>query len=335
METTRKRQRANSDGDSVPLQTSPLSRTTRNKYLQQLAITEYDLREYIETLHTIDKGFTVQDLLVHAATKDASTALTIRDLYNKHVQRQRAKIIDFDRYSKVVWHTIHPRFPQSRDSEQDDVVFEVLRDVTQIITKIGDKASAKFTSFATKRSGLETLCKIGKTICLSDYGLGYEVRKQFEHETALEDAMIDIVFTMNDEERVEMCAVSDGRSTFLQKMELLRRFGGECGLFDGLGRVLVNLGGRVGGDGGGGKDEAVVEDWNEHGDGDGEDEDQEEESVASDVPKYNMYGRDPMFDDSEEELEWLGCYDSGGAPKDDAKSRWILDRHERKRARRG
>jgi hypothetical protein len=41
-----------------------------------------------------------------------------------------------------------------------------------------------------------------------------------------------------------------------------------------------------------------------------------------------------MFDNSAEEEEFMECYDSCGAPKDDAKSRWIFAKHERKMARR-
>jgi hypothetical protein len=269
----------------------------------------------------MDNGLTIKSLLVHAAKKDSSTALLVRKLYNDHIQRERVKVIDFDGYSKSVWRAINTRYTRYRDSEQYDLAYEVLAEATETITKIGDKASAQHTSFGTKRSALETLRKIGKTICLSGDVIGYEVRKQFQHESALEDAMSAIVAEMSVDECQEMCAIHDGRSSFLIKMEeLLQLSGGYC-LFARLEDVLVSLAGEVDEDG----DE----------DGDGEDEDHEEESVTSDVPKYDMYGKDAMFDNSEEEEEWMECYDSCSAPKDDAKSRWILDRHERKRARRG
>jgi hypothetical protein len=51
--------------------------------------------------------------------------------------------------------------------------------------------------------------------------------------------------------------------------------------------------------------------------------------------KLNFYRGDPMFDNSAEEEEFMECYDSCGAPKDDAKSRRIFARHERKMTRRG
>ncbi|KAG9190564.1 hypothetical protein G6011_08652 [Alternaria panax] len=64
-------------------------------------------------------------------------------------------------------------------------------------------------------------------------------------------------------------------------------------------------------------------------------EELEEESHAPNAHQYDVYGRDPMFDNSEEEEESIACYDSCGTPKDDARRRRIFAKYEIRQGGRG
>lgn len=109
---------------------------------------------------------------------------------------------------------------------------------------IGEQAGAQHVPFGTKASGLETLHKIGKTICLSSNDtLGHEIQTQFDGNPVFEDAVFAVVNVLSEEERERMCDRDDGRSTFLQKMLELKQLADEYCLFDELGEVIATLSG--------------------------------------------------------------------------------------------
>jgi type II secretory ATPase GspE/PulE/Tfp pilus assembly ATPase PilB-like protein len=153
-------------------------------------VPQCDLSDCIETLDAADNGATIKRLILTLAQSDPVAANLVHHCYDSHIRREQSKVIDFDPYSKHIWSAINSRYSRLSGSKQYEKAFEVLDDVTGMISTISQKASAQHTSFGTKRSALETLRKIGKTICLSGDTVGHEVRKQFQHESALEDAMI-------------------------------------------------------------------------------------------------------------------------------------------------
>jgi acyl-CoA synthetase (AMP-forming)/AMP-acid ligase II len=110
-----------------------------------------------------------------------------------------------------------------------------------VIEEIGEQAGESPASFGTKQSGLEALRKIGNTILLSCDTIGYEVRKQFQSDSALEDAMLENVGNMSDEECQKMCDIKEGRTTFLEKLEELASVGKEQCVFEGLNEVFSQL----------------------------------------------------------------------------------------------
>jgi hypothetical protein len=129
-------------------------------------------------------------------------------------------------------------------SKQYDISFQVFDDVCDSIQSIVGQASTHHASFGTKRSALETLRKIGKTICMSSNDtLGHEVQKQFSHESSFVDAVKSILDVMSDEECDKMCDLNDGRSSFLVKMEELRKLSDDYCCFEGFDKVVALLAG--------------------------------------------------------------------------------------------
>ncbi|KAF2662257.1 hypothetical protein K491DRAFT_773373 [Lophiostoma macrostomum CBS 122681] len=233
MEGSHKRQRANTGGDTAIDDTGPA-------YTRQTAT---ELQAYIDEIDKEDDGQSVRALLLLAAQKDTQIAASIKLRYEVIALRRRTRILNFDHNSKDVWYTLNKKYRSLSGSKACDIAGEVFHEICDIIREIGDEASAAQTSFGTKQSGLETLRKIGKTICLSSNDtLRHEVQEQFSHcETCLEDAMESIVGRMTANERDTMCQVDDGRSTFLEKLRELQELGDAHCVFDRLGRVVHAL----------------------------------------------------------------------------------------------
>lgn len=105
-----------------------------------------------------------------------------------------------------------------KSSQQYEASFEVAFTVERKIRSIASQVKED-SSWGTKKSAIETLRKIAKTICLSGDCIGSEVRKQFQHNDALTESMLHVVNCMSIDERVEMCNVDDGRGPFSGKME--------------------------------------------------------------------------------------------------------------------
>jgi hypothetical protein len=146
-------------------------------------------------------------------------------------------------------------------------------------------------------------------------------RQEESHEGVSRDVSEDrsagrlqIVDYMSDKERTDMLAINDGRSTFMHKMcELEELAQGYC-VFEGIGTVIAQLFGpdpSVSGSG----------DEDEHSDGREDDEEEEEEEQVN----GDAGGHDGIkFANDEQEMIFLECFDSGGAPRMDARSQRIL-----------
>ncbi|KAF1940194.1 hypothetical protein EJ02DRAFT_238337 [Clathrospora elynae] len=301
-------------------------------------IPQEHLPAYIDAVYAADDGVFIKTLLLHAATALPGIGAQLRTKYNdlclQHQSRsltvqqqsrpinpaslqQQPRPIGFDHYSKDVWHAINDDYDHLSSSKQYEKAFDVFDEVTSIIKAVKCECVSQPASFGTKRSGLETLRKIAKTICLSSGDtFGHELQKQFQHDCTLEDAMSAIVSAMNDTEFRDMCDWNDGRSTFMQKMHELKRLADGYRLFGELDEVFADLGGES------------------EKDDEEEEYDDSQEAYGADE-NINTVGWGPQFDNSEEEEEYMDCWDSDGAQKDDAKSRRVMAKFNRKQARRG
>ncbi|KAF2747854.1 hypothetical protein M011DRAFT_467447 [Sporormia fimetaria CBS 119925] len=169
------------------------------------------------------RGQLLQDYMLSIAKMYPHVAETLRVEYEALLQQERRRTIDFNHHSKSVWHAINSTGRGMKGSKAFEASFGVCHNVCDTIEEIGEQAGAEWASFQTRRSGLETLRKIGKTICLSEDVIGHEVRKEFGSNTDLEDAMFAILERMTPEEREQMCSVVDEKGSFIQKMEELQK----------------------------------------------------------------------------------------------------------------
>jgi hypothetical protein len=103
MEATRKRQRANTNGDIVPPQQTNIDAGSTAASATISAVPQCDLSDCIETLDAANNGATIKRLLLTLAQSGPVAANLVRHSYDSHIRREQSKVIDFDPYSKHVW----------------------------------------------------------------------------------------------------------------------------------------------------------------------------------------------------------------------------------------
>lgn len=178
-----KRQRANTNGDAAIPFKSP--------------------DEYRRIIATFDES-TLRDLLLTAATNSSQVAAQVVARRNEIVNTETTRAIDFDHFSKSVWHAM-AQGEGSSGSRQHDLGLEVSVTIEETIAKI-KRQTPSHSSFDTKKSALLTLRKIAKTIVLSGNDrMGHEVINQLHQDgEPLDKAMQYIVDGMSEDEKDKM-----------------------------------------------------------------------------------------------------------------------------------
>ena len=233
----------------------PLPGPTDNRHLQTIlslqSTTIAALLSSAADKHP-DIATSVAGLLSYAAGKypDVATTISLAEGHTVAVEHAKtkkdalptsAKVIDFDHYSKTAWRAINTQYKSMKGSYQYNASFGVQNDLVGCIKDIGRKCPAA-ASYGTKKSALETLRKIGKTVCMSGGDvIGSEVQKGFHMDTCLEDTMYRIVQKMTQRER-DMVMKGD----FGVKMEELVELSKDYYVFDRLDKVIALLEGTEG-----------------------------------------------------------------------------------------
>ena len=204
-----KRQRANTNGDTVVPSNSP-----------------DDVRKIIATL---DES-TIRDLLLSAAINSSQVAAQIVARRNDIVNS-----IDFDHFSKSVCH----ERGGSRGSKQYDLGLEASVTVEDAIAQIKEQTPSH-SSFDTKKSALVTLRKIAKTIVLrGNDTMGREVINQLHQDgEPLDTAMHYIVDGMSEDEKDKMRSDQEWIDEVKELVELGRNYD----MYKTLKQLLENLG---------------------------------------------------------------------------------------------
>ena len=180
---------------------------------------------------------TVRKLLLRAAMCSKPVATELVAQRDAILEAESTQVIDFDRYSEEVWHQLQ-RGKGQRSSRQFELGLEASVTVVDIIKTIRQQTPAH-SSFGTKKSALETLRKIGKSLVLQEYtSFRREVMKAMQEGDPLGTAMLGIVDEMSEEEADEMC----GEEEWIDKVkELIELADGYC-LYERLNDVLGSLG---------------------------------------------------------------------------------------------
>ena len=182
-------------------------------------------------------------LLIQAAQKHPDVAALVVAETERLDQIEKARfelesrrVVDFDYHSKSVWREIN----MSYGSRQYGQTGDAYRHICSAIQDIKDRCPTH-ASLRTKQNALETLRKIGKTICLSDGVIGREIQELFDHEgNELEETMTEIIEGLKMEDMNEVLD-GPGDVRWEDKLKELVDIALDHGLFPGLEEVLEHI----------------------------------------------------------------------------------------------
>lgn len=173
------------------------------------------------------------------AYRHGGAALQAEDARRRYEEQRN---IDFSSHARGVWNILSREYRGS----QVNAMYDAKCEVEEKITKIHDLARGR-RSIGTKISALETLVEIGECITQATEIIGQEVRRDFQCNTCLEDAMIEILCEMvpDIQRQVAEMRYDDG-DRFLDRVASLREESAGYCMMQGLKNVVKILEGAIG-----------------------------------------------------------------------------------------
>ena len=136
-----------------------------------------DLSKLPELVNSIDPRSIASLLITAAETYPDIVSLVQREV-GRIAAAERAKVLNFEYLSKSAWKTLNVTYDHLKSSHAYEMAGEVAESIGECFETIRTPC-LKTASFKTKESALETLRKIGKSICLSNGVVGHEIRKDY------------------------------------------------------------------------------------------------------------------------------------------------------------
>ena len=174
---------------------------------------------------------TIAQLLIAAAKNYPNVALLVRQEVDRTAAAERAKVLDLDYLSKSVWKTLNVTYERLRDSHAYEMSGQAENEIEDCIENIR-RSCPKTASFKTKENALETLRKIGKSICLSVGVVGREIRKSCGRGTTLTSTILGIAESLTDQEMESL------RPWCNDKLVELQGIANAYCIFEDLGEVI-------------------------------------------------------------------------------------------------
>ena len=197
----------------------------------------------------------VANLLKVAAETHPDVATTLKSEADRVARANKAKIVNFDHLSKSAWKTLNVTYERMSGSHAYELSGEASSSIEKCFKTIQKQCPAT-ASFRTKENALETLRKIGKSICLSTGVIPREIRKDYGCVGSLTATMVMIARSLEDGEKDKLQPWCDDKLVELQ--DIAEGYG----IFEDLGEVIDIFSGE---------DEIEDDDQNS-GDQEGEDE---------------------------------------------------------------
>lgn len=168
--------------------------------------------------------------------------------------------LDLDFYSKTVWHAINAQdLTWVGNKSQREHVRDVCEEIRECLATIETAVRAQGSALGTRRSAVETVRKIAKTLLLSEGTVGDEVRKELllredsgDGNSSIVSITVGAVVSMTSAERIALGKREDEKGMLVEKMKWVKVEADKAGL-EGLrglgdaiemmetGRVVVSL----------------------------------------------------------------------------------------------
>ncbi|KAF2968344.1 hypothetical protein GQX73_g5226 [Xylaria multiplex] len=200
---------------------------------------------YEEMIGTLS-DFQLRWILTHLSLTSRSSQAAIVGTYQHHLRIQQQRVVNFDHFAVAAWHLLNTSsYTRLSSSKQFEMSSEVLSELRGCIESVSQETPNE-SSYGTKLNALEALRKIAKTILLSAGStLSQEIRKEFQWESCLGDAMLRIAESMTNDELLRAGATADARSSLVDKMHWIHHKAKSSCLdgFAAVERVVELLGG--------------------------------------------------------------------------------------------
>ncbi|KAG9582709.1 hypothetical protein KCU77_g11182, partial [Aureobasidium melanogenum] len=177
----------------------------------------------------------LRQLLRLAVQKHPSLA---SDITSEHAQKASfgaSKTVNFVHYSNDVWHTLNSKQhldPAKGRQYADKAVQRIANDISSVATQV-----RRESSIVTKKNALETLRKIGRSVCLATDVVGERVKDVLGSDKMFVDAMIKVADSFTEDDRRTLWAGGSG-TEIVKRLEQLDELRKCYRVFDGLDVVL-------------------------------------------------------------------------------------------------
>ena len=210
----------------------------------------------------------IANLLVTAAETYPDIASLVQQEVDRVAAAERTRVLDFDYLSKSAWKTLNVTYDRLKGSHAYEMAGEAAESIEGCIETIRTRCP-KTANFKTKESALETLRKIGKSICLSSGVVAHEIRNDYGAGGKLVPVMLEIAESLTDEEMERLRLWCDDKLVELQGIA-----NGYC-IFEDLDEVIELWGGDEEGE----NEDEGSSDGNEEDEGESEDEEEIEDEM--------------------------------------------------------
>ena len=189
-----------------------------------------DPSKVLELVSSLDPK-TISQLLIAAAKIYPDVASLVQQEADRIAAAERAKVFDFDYLSKSVWKTLNVTYERYSGSHAYEMSGHAENEIEDCIEEVR-RSCPKTASLKTKENALETLRKIGKSICLSNGVVGHEIRKSYGCQTTLISTILGIAESLADEELERLRPWCD------DKLVELQGIANDYCIFEDLGEVI-------------------------------------------------------------------------------------------------
>jgi hypothetical protein len=180
----------------------------------------------------------LRQLLRLAIQKHPSLASDLTLESAQQSTHKASKSVNFVQHSNSVWHTLNAKQHSDTAREHqhaDKAVQKIANDIYGVASQV-----SRHSTLTTKKNALETLRKIGRSICLATGVVGDRVKAVLGSDRMFVDAMVKVAEAFTEDDRRTLWAGGSGMEIVkrLDQLDELRRC--YC-VFEGFGVVLEIL----------------------------------------------------------------------------------------------
>jgi hypothetical protein len=180
----------------------------------------------------------LRQLLRLAVQKHPSLVSDMTSENSQQSSHRSSKSVNFVHYSNSVWHTLNAKQhsdPTEGHQHANKAVQKVANDIHTVASQV-----QRQSSLTTKKNALETLRKIGRSICLATGVVGETVKEVLGSDKTFVDAIVKVTECFTEDDRRVLWAGGSGVEIVkrLDQLDELRRC--YC-IFDGFEVVLEVL----------------------------------------------------------------------------------------------